>query len=55
MKEDIEELVELLFQHCYFDPVYMNEEFARQRYRCALENLSDEEYEQIKARIKNNS
>lgn len=52
MKEDIEEMVELLFQNCCFDPIHMNEEFARQRFRCALENLSNEEYEQIKEKMK---
>lgn len=47
MKEDIDELVEKLFKTCCFDPDYMSEEFARRRYREALEELTDEEYVHI--------
>ena len=52
MKEDIEQMAELLFQQCYFDPLYMDEEFTRQRCRLALESLSEEEYRQITEKLR---
>ena len=52
MKEDIEQMAELLFQQCCFDPLYMDEKFTRQRCRLALESLSDEEYRQITEKLR---
>ena len=52
MKEDIELLVELLFQNCCFDPVYMDETYARHRFRLALESMSDEEYAWVCEKMK---
>lgn len=34
----IEELVELLFSQCEFDPSYMDEEFRKQQFRTALQD-----------------
>jgi hypothetical protein len=52
MKEDIDQMTELLFQQCRFDPLYMDEEFTRQRCRLALESLSDEEYKHFCTKLK---
>ena len=52
MKEDIEQMAELLFQQCCFNPLYMDEEFTHQRCCLALENLSDEEYRQITEKLR---
>ena len=52
MKKDIEEMSELLFKLCCFDPTYMDEDYTRQRCRLALESLSDEEYKQIIEKLK---
>lgn len=52
MKEDIEKVAELLFQRCCFDPIYMDEEFIRNRCRAALESLNEEEYKQVCEKLK---
>lgn len=49
--EEIEALADKLFQACLFDPVYMSESFARQRFRAALAELDDQEFEHIKKRM----
>lgn len=53
MKSDkeIEELVEKLFRDCAFDPAYMSESFAKERFRAALIALDDEEYEYVKKKM----
>lgn len=50
-EEEIEALAERLFQACSFDPVYMDESFARQRFRKALAELDDQDFERIKKRM----
>ena len=52
MKPDIDEAVELFFSHCLFDPIYMDEKFIKDRIRCALESLSDDEYRQVVEKLK---
>lgn len=52
MKENIEQMAELFFQQCCFNPLYMDEKFTRQRCRLALESLSDEEYKQITEKLR---
>lgn len=49
--EEIEALVDKLFQACLFDPDYMSESFARQRFREALAELDDKDFEYIKKRM----
>lgn len=51
MKKDIEQVTELLFQHCRFDPTYMDEEYTRKQCRTALESLTDEEYAQLREKL----
>ena len=49
--EEIEALVDKLFQACLFDPDYMSESFVRQRFRAALVELDEQEFEYIKKRM----
>ena len=49
--EEIETLADKLFQACLFDPAYMSESFARQRFREALIELDDQDFERIKKRM----
>lgn len=49
--EEIEALADKLFQTCLFDPDYMSESFARQRFREALAELDDQDFEYIKKRM----
>jgi hypothetical protein len=49
--EEIAALVERLFQSCVFDPRYMSESFAKERFREALLSLDDKEYEYIKKKM----
>ena len=49
--EEIEALADRLFQSCCFDPVYMDETFARERFRKALAELDDQDFERIKKRM----
>lgn len=53
MKEDIEEVADLLFKKCCFDPIYMDEAYTRQRCRLALESLTEEEYAQVRMKLEN--
>ena len=46
--EELEALADKMFQHCVFDPQYMDEAFARERFKKALAVLDDEEYLYIK-------
>lgn len=49
--EEVEDLADKLFQHCVFDPLYMDEAFARERFKKALISLDDEEYLYIKRKM----
>jgi tRNA(Ile)-lysidine synthase TilS/MesJ len=49
--EEIEALADKLFQACLFDPTYMSESFARQRFQEALAELDDQDFEHIKKRM----
>ena len=46
--EEIEALADKLFQACLFDPAYMSESFAKQRFREALAELDDQDFERIR-------
>ena len=50
-QKQIEELVELLFQECCFDPDYMDEKFTRDRFKSAVESLTDSEFDYIRSKI----
>lgn len=50
-KEEKAELVELLFQECCFDPDYMDEKFTRDRFKSAVESLTDSEFDYIWSKI----
>ena len=47
-EKEIEELVELLFKDCCFDPVHMDEQFCKGQFRSALIGTDDEMYARIK-------
>ena len=47
-KKEIEELVELLFKDCCFDPAHMDEQFCKSQFRTALTGTDDEMYARIK-------
>ena len=49
--EEIETLADKLFQACLFDSTYMSESFARQRFREALAELEDQDFEYIKKKM----
>lgn len=49
--EEIEALADKLFQACLFDPAYMSESFAKQRFREALAELDEQDFEHIKKRM----
>ena len=49
--EELEALADKMFRHCAFDPQYMNEAFARERFKKALIALDDEEYLYIKKKM----
>lgn len=51
MKKDIEQVAEMLFQQCRFNPDYMDKDYTRQRCRLALESLTDEEYAQVREKL----
>ena len=51
MKKDIEQVAEILFQKCCFDPDYMDEEYTRKQCSTSLEYLTDEEYEQVHEKL----
>lgn len=48
--ETIEIMVEKLFAACVFDPTYMDEEWCKKRYREALTELTQEEWDWIVSR-----
>ena len=50
-KEEKAELVELLFQECCFDPDYMDEKFTRDRFKLAVESLTDSEFDYIRSKM----
>ena len=45
--ETIEIMVEKLFAGCLFDPLYMDEEWCKKRYREALISMTDDEWDWI--------
>lgn len=47
MKPYLDEMVEIIFHLCRFDPTCMDETFTRKQIRTALESLTDEEYARI--------
>ena len=49
--EEIESLADKLFQACLFDPTYMSESFAKQRFREALAELDEQDFERIKRKM----
>lgn len=51
MKKDIEQVAEILFQRCRFDPDYMDEDYVRKQCRTSLEYLTDEEYSQVREKL----
>jgi hypothetical protein len=50
-----EKLEKLLFQHCRFNPIYMNAEHRQQQIKNAVAELTDEEVIELYAKLKNNS
>lgn len=46
----IEKMVEVLFQDCLFDPLYMSEAFARERFRMTLASMTETEWQWIIAK-----
>lgn len=48
--EEVEILVEKLFQDCLFDPIYMNEDYCRQCFRTALLEADEETWLYIKSK-----
>lgn len=51
MKKDIEQVAEILFQKCRFDPDCMDEDYVRKQCRTSLEYLTDEEYAQVREKL----
>lgn len=49
--KELEALADKMFQHCVFDPQYMDEAFVRECFKKALIALDDEEYLYIKKKM----
>lgn len=49
--EELEALVDKIFQASLFNPIYMTESFTRQRIREALAELDDKDFERVKKRM----
>ena len=48
----IEKMVEVLFQDCLFDSLYMDEAYAKERFRMALIATTETEWQWIVAKYK---
>ena len=49
-QKQIEELVELLFHDCCFDPLFMDEAFCKEQFRTALTQADDQSFEWIRSK-----
>lgn len=49
-QKQIEELVELLFQDCCFDPLFMDEAFCKEQFRTALIQADDQTFDWIRSK-----